>query len=143
MSPYPPLDLATEVIPNFPGLTPGDGKPFIFADNAGGSQILQQSVDAITSYLVHSNVQMGGGYKLSMEAGKLMCEAKKATATLVNCPAGNRQAEDGVVFASSTTQAATNLAYACELAGAEGILFQPGDEIILTTADHEGEYRRC
>lgn len=41
---------------SFPALKPG----FVFADNAGGSQVLQSSVDLVIDYLVNTNAQMGG-----------------------------------------------------------------------------------
>lgn len=51
----PPLDLPTEVFPNFPALSPSS---FVFGDNAGGSQILGACVDALTDFLLCSNGEL-------------------------------------------------------------------------------------
>jgi selenocysteine lyase/cysteine desulfurase len=74
---YPALDLATEVHPKFPALAAHPD--FTFADNAGGSQILGTVVDAVSSFLIESNVQMGGGYKLSGQAMSKVAEGAEAT----------------------------------------------------------------
>lgn len=136
MHSLPPLDVHIEVRPHFPAIK--QYPDFIFADNAGGSQILGSSIQAISDYLVSSNVQLGGGYTHSVDAGGRVEAAKEVTALLTNVEGGN----DQVVFGSSTTQLATNLGYACELSSqGEGNgepLFGPEDEIIVTAADHEG-----
>jgi hypothetical protein len=70
-----PLDVNTECRPHFPGLEKG----YLFADNAGGSQVrchchfdtqsliicrpsdkcLKEVVDKISDYLLNTNVQLG------------------------------------------------------------------------------------
>jgi selenocysteine lyase/cysteine desulfurase len=127
-----PLDVTIQVRPHFPALAAND---FIFADNAGGSQILQSSIDAISRYLVKSNVQMGGGYPHSREAAKQVDKGKEAAAVLTNVQGGTEQ----IVIGSSTTQLASNLGYACALAGKTRGLFEANDEIIISAAEHEGE----
>jgi selenocysteine lyase/cysteine desulfurase len=127
-----PLDITHHVRPHFPALASHD---FIFADNAGGSQILQSSIDAITRYLVTSNVQLGGGYPHSREAAAQVDKGKEAAAVLTNVHGGPEQ----VVIGSSTTQLASNLGYACALAGKTRGLFEANDEIIISAAEHEGE----
>ncbi|KAJ9103930.1 hypothetical protein QFC21_002393 [Naganishia friedmannii] len=123
------LDIQQEVRPHFPALK----QDFIFADNAGGSQILQSSVDAITQYLLKSNVQLGGGYAHSVEAGALVDTGKEAAAALTNVEGGI----DQIVLGSSTTQLAVNLSHACAVTGTGHGLFEVNDEIILCAADHE------
>ncbi len=130
-TPLPPLSVENEVIPNFPTLGAHD---YVFADNAGGSAVLASSIAAITAYLIHSNVQLGGSYPYSVKAGEQVAKGPKATAELVNVEGGYKQ----IVLGSSTTQLASNLGYAATLG--EG-LFEKGDEIIVTAADHEGESR--
>jgi selenocysteine lyase/cysteine desulfurase len=135
MSTLPSLDVEKEVLPHFPALK--QYPDFCFADNAGGSQILQTSIDLISDYLLKSNVQLGGGYPRSVEAGERAASAAKATRILTNVEGEDKQ----VVFGSSTTQLATNLAHACESQGVSGTggIFELGDEIVVTAADHEGE----
>jgi hypothetical protein len=126
-----PLDVAREVRPHFPAVT----DDFIFGDNAGGSQILKESVDAISNYLLTSNVQMGGRYTHSVEAAKRVEKGKEAAAVLTNVEGGAGQ----IVIGSSTTQLASNLGHACALAGKSHGLFEQNDEIIISAADHEGK----
>ena len=134
MSSLPPLDVAGEIRPHFPALTKFPS--FCFADNAGGSQILDSSLKDITNYLVDSNVQLGGGYSFSQKAAGDVEAAKRATAVLTNVEGG----VDQVVFGSSTTQLISNLAHACGVKGkSDGAIFELSDEIIVTGADHEGE----
>ncbi|GHJ83970.1 hypothetical protein NliqN6_0372 [Naganishia liquefaciens] len=124
-----PLNIAQEVRPHFPAVT----DDFIFGDNAGGSQILRESVDAISDYLLTSNVQMGGGYMHSVEAAKRVEKGKEAAAVLTNVEGGPSQ----IVIGSSTTQLASNLGHACALAGKTHGLFELNDEIIISAAEHE------
>ena len=126
-----PLNIAQEVRPHFPAVT----DDFIFGDNAGGSQILRESVDAISDYLLTSNVQMGGGYMHSVEAAKRVEKGKEAAAVLTNVEGGPSQ----IVIGSSTTQLASNLGHACALAGKTHGLFELNDEIIISAAEHEGQ----
>lgn len=131
-----PLDVAREVRPHFPAVT----DDFIFGDNAGGSQILGESVNAVSKYLLSSNVQMGGGYAHSVEAAKQVEKGKEAAAVLTNVESGASQ----ITMGSSTTQLASNLGHACALAGKTHGLFEQNDEIIISAADHEGELiRHC
>lgn len=125
----PPLDVEHDVRPHFPAFK-ADDNSFIFADNAGGSQILGSCVAAISDYLVGSNVQLGGGYAHSTRAAQLVAKGYEATAAITNVAGGASQC----VIGSSTTQLASNLGVSCE----RGDLFKHGDEIVLSAADHEG-----
>lgn len=126
------LDAQRDVRPHFPAFKPtSNAASFVFADNAGGSQILGSCVEAISDYLIGSNVQLGGGYAHSARAAELVAKGYEATAAITNVEGGAKQC----VIGSSTTQLASNLGVACE----RGSIFQKGDEIVLTAADHEGE----
>ncbi len=129
------LSPETEVIPHFPTLT--SHPSYIFADNAGGSAVIASSIAALSTYLIHTNVQLGGSYPFSVKAGEAVGRGTEATAKLVNVDGGGKQ----VVFGSSTTQLASNLGYACETAGLGDGVFVEGDEIVLSAADHEGLWR--
>lgn len=126
-----PLDISQDARPHFPALS----DDFIFADNAGGSQILQASLDDISRYLVASNVQLGGGYLHSRQAATQIDKGREAAAVLTNVQGGI----DQIVMGSSTTQLASNLGHACVLAGKGHGLFEQNDEIVISAADHEGE----
>jgi cysteine desulfurase family protein (TIGR01976 family) len=106
----------------FPGLARG----WTFFDNAGGSQILKGAIERINTFLIEKNVQIGGSYEVSQAAASALLEARTAAMHLVNA---SRPEE--IVFGNSTTALLQNLARAMQSQ------LSPGDEIIITIADHE------
>lgn len=113
---------------------PSLARDFVFMDNAGGSQCLGAVADAVRSYLLECNVQLGASYSVSEEASMRVLEGRRSIARLVGAD-DDRQ----VVLGSSTTQLLSNLAMSMS-AG-----LRPGDEVIVTNADHEaniGPFRR-
>ena len=107
---------------NFPGLDRG----WVLMDNAGGSQIAKGAVARISEFLFEKNVQIGGSYAVSQAAADALLQGRIAAQTLVNAAR-----PDEIVFGPSTT------ALVQTLASAMRSQFAPGDEIILTVADHE------
>jgi len=69
-----------------------------YFDNAGGTQILEASVEAMAAYLRHSNVQTGGTYPRSQAAADALASHRAALARLIGAP----EAEE-VVLTPSTT----------------------------------------
>ncbi|KAG9227061.1 hypothetical protein CCMSSC00406_0008261 [Pleurotus cornucopiae] len=59
----PALDKARS---HFPAQKTG----YIYADNAGGSQIPQDVANRIAAYLLYSNVQFGAGYSVCVQSGR-------------------------------------------------------------------------
>ncbi|QBX36048.1 cysteine desulfurase-like protein [Paracoccus liaowanqingii] len=106
----------------FPGLT----DDWVFFDNAGGSQIAQPALDRMVEFLTHRNVQIGGSYAVSQAAAQALAAGRQAAATLVNAAR-----PDEIVFGPSTTVLMGNLMQAMRRQ------FVPGDEVIVTMADHE------
>ncbi|KAH6972085.1 pyridoxal phosphate-dependent transferase [Ilyonectria sp. MPI-CAGE-AT-0026] len=102
---------------------PALAKKQIFGDNAGGSQVLGTVAKSISQYLVETNVQLGASYKTSTQSTRIFDDAYKAAAKYVNASV------EEIVIGASTTQVLRNLAAALKL--------QPGDEVILSEADHE------
>lgn len=115
------LDMAW-VQAQFPGLA----SDWVFFDNAGGAQIAQPALDRMVEFLTHRNVQIGGSYAVSQAAAAALAEGRQAAATLVNAPR-----PDEIVFGPSTTVLMGNLMQAMRSQ------FAPGDEVIVTMADHE------
>ena len=99
---------------------------FAFLDNAGGSQILGRVVDRIRDYLLTTNVQHGASYSVSQQATARVAEAQVRTAELLNA---SRPEE--IVMGPTTTVLLQWLARAMtgQLA--------PGDEVVVSRADHE------
>lgn len=105
----------------FPALA-GD---WIFLDNAGGSQVLRAVADRVRDYLLSTSVQVGATYDASRLAAERVQEGVRAAATLIGADPGE------VVLGPSATQLLVNLARAMEEQ------LGPGDEIVVTNADHE------
>src|ERR1700760_4949379 len=113
------LDLE-KVRSHFPALKKG----FVFGDNAGGSQILQDAIDRIVDYFVNTNSQMGSDYLIA-STHRCLNEAQEFAVEMFNA-----KSPDEIVFGGSSTQNLENLARGLE----EDV--QPGDEIIVTS-EHE------
>jgi cysteine desulfurase family protein (TIGR01976 family) len=107
---------------HFPALA-GD---WVFFDNAGGSQILKPVVDRITEFLYDSNVQLGASYAVSQRATARVAAGEKAMATFINA------ADPAEVILGPSTSALLRMLAQCLRP-----TLQPGDEIIVTNADHE------
>jgi cysteine desulfurase family protein (TIGR01976 family) len=116
-----PLDL-NFVRQQFPAL----GGDWVFFDNAGGSQILKPVVDRINEFLYGSNVQLGASYAVSQQATERVEAGNRAMATLINA------ADPAEVILGPSTSALLRM-----LAQCLGQTLEPGDEIIVTNADHE------
>jgi len=97
-----------------------------FMDNAGGTQILKGCVDNINEYYYKNNVQLGGSYEPSQIAAKAFNEGRRKISTLFNA-----KSADEIVFGPSTTVLLQFLSKS--LVGQ----FNKGDEVIVTTMDHE------
>ncbi|KAI0523843.1 aminotransferase class-V [Xylaria bambusicola] len=95
----------------------------IFFDNAGGSQTLGSVIDAIRDYLSRTNVQLGATYSTGKLATERYDAGFAAGARYINAETSE------IVFSSSTTQLLRNLSFA--------LTFTEGDEIIISTIDHE------
>ncbi|WP_017302189.1 cysteine desulfurase-like protein [Nodosilinea nodulosa] len=107
---------------HFPSLA-GD---WVFFDNAGGSQILKPVVDRITDFLYESNVQLGASYAVSQRATERVAAGAKAMAKFINAAD-----PDEVVLGPSTSALLRMLAQCFRPT------LEPGDEIVVTNADHE------
>jgi cysteine desulfurase family protein (TIGR01976 family) len=105
----------------FPALSSG----YVFLDNAGGSQTLRRVVDRVRDYLLSTNVQLGASYAVSQTATERVLAARHTTARFIGAADPHE-----VVLGSSSTQLLSNLALAMESS------FAPGDEVVVTTADH-------
>ena len=123
------LDMAW-VQAQFPGLE----SDWVFLDNAGGAQIARPALDRMVEFLTRRNVQIGGSYAVSQAAAEALAKGRRAAATLVNAAR-----PEEIVFGPSTTVLMGNLVEAMRRQ------FAPGDEVIVTMADHEsniGPWRR-
>ncbi|KAL4063779.1 pyridoxal phosphate-dependent transferase [Scleroderma yunnanense] len=105
----------------FPSLRAG----YIYADNAGGSQVCQEVLDRIFDYLCNTNVQPGAAYSVSEQSSQRILEGINAAALLFNAASTVE-----VGFGSSTGLIFENISRAMEND------ITVGDEIIITE-EHE------
>ncbi|KAJ3489833.1 hypothetical protein NLI96_g1854 [Meripilus lineatus] len=115
------LDLAF-VRASFPAVSESR---FVYADNAGGSQCLGSVVSRISDYLLHTNVQLGADYSVSVASTSRVNDGIEAARELLNAAS-----VDEVAFGSSSTMLAENLARALD-----GDILD--DEEIIITGEHE------
>jgi cysteine desulfurase family protein (TIGR01976 family) len=120
------LDMAA-VRGRFPALARADesGRPFVFADAPGGTQVPDSVIDAMASYLRTSNANTGGAFATSRETDAVVDEARRAGADILG--ADPRE----VVFGSNMT----SLAFA--VSRSIGRRLGRGDEIVVTRLDHD------
>jgi len=108
----------------FPALNTADAG--IYFDNPGGTQVPQMVIDAITDCLINANANLGGPFKTSQRADALVEQAHVAMADFFNA-ASTRE----VTFGQNMTTLTFHISRSI------GRLFSPGDEIILTTMEHD------
>ncbi|MEZ4863816.1 MAG: cysteine desulfurase-like protein [Caldilineaceae bacterium] len=102
-----------------------DGRPGIFFDNPGGTQVPQQVISAISDYLVRSNANTHGVFVTSRRSDAIIAEARQAAADLLGAQV------DEIVFGNNMTSLTFALSHA--LAHELG----PGDEVVVTRLDHD------
>jgi len=111
----------------FPALSrPFSGKPSVFFDGPGGTQVPQRVIDAVSGYLASTNANHGGLFTTSRESDELLARAHQAVADFL----GTEDAET-VIFGQNMT----SLTFALSRALARQ--WRPGDEVIVTRLDHD------
>ena len=114
----------------FPGLRREvDGRPVVFADAPGGSQVPDEVVEAMSAYLRRSNANAHGAFATSRETDDVIAEAHGAAADLLNAD------PDEIVFGPN----ATTLLFAISRSIARTL--EPGDEVVVTRLDHDANVR--
>lgn len=103
-----------------------DGRPRVYFDTPGGTQVPRQVVDRMAAYLVETNANHGGAFRTSVASDAILEEAHAAMADLLNAPS---PAE--IVFGPNMT----TLTFA--VCRAMAPLFRPGDEVVVTRMDHD------
>ena len=121
------LDLSP-VRDQFPALqqTDAQGRPYVFFDGPGGTQVPHVVIDAIADYLAHANANTHGLYETSRRTDQMVAEARMAMADLLNAPSS-----DEIVFGPNMT----TLTFTISRAIAHEL--KPGDEIVVTRLDHD------
>jgi cysteine desulfurase family protein (TIGR01976 family) len=124
----PLSDAAVEdVRAHFPALLrEHDGRPYIYLDGPGGTQVPRVTIEAMVEYLARSNANHEGAFATSEESDAMLTEVHAAAADYLGA------ADPGeVVFGQNMT----TLTFA--VSRAIGRTLTEGDEVVVTRLDHD------
>ncbi|MBW2427477.1 MAG: cysteine desulfurase-like protein [Deltaproteobacteria bacterium] len=112
----------------FPALqqTDENGRPHVYFDGPGGTQVPQAVIDAIADYFTSANANCGGPFITSLRNDEMILQARKAMADFLNAGSDRE-----IVFGANMTTLTFSFSRAI------GRALQPGDEIIVTNLDHD------
>ena len=124
----PSIDLSP-LRSQFPALqeSDADGHPYVYFDGPGGTQVPQRVMDAMADYFVHANANCGGPFITSRRNDDTIDQARTAMADFFNAPSAKE-----IVFGANMTSLTFSFSRAI------GRMLKPGDEIIVTHLDHDG-----
>ena len=127
MTPLDPVALRRR----FPALsrTGEDGRPVVYADAPGGSQVPQTVIDAIAEHLRSGVSNTHGAFAASQETDALIAEARRAAADVTGADPGE------IVFGPNSTTLLLHLSRSFART------LRPGDEIVVTRLDHDANVR--
>jgi cysteine desulfurase family protein (TIGR01976 family) len=103
-----------------------DGRPLVFFDGPGGTQVPDTVIDAVGRYYLESNANSGGPFSTSRRSDAIAAEAHAAMADLLGAPGG-----DTITFGANMTSLTFHVSRSI------AATMTPGDEILVTGLDHE------
>jgi cysteine desulfurase family protein (TIGR01976 family) len=103
-----------------------DGRPVAFLDGPGGTQVPQRVIDAVSGYYRDANANAGGAFTTSRLSDAIVDEAHAAVADFLGA-ASPDEIKFGQNMSSLTLHVGRSI----------GATLGPGDEIVVTTLDHE------
>lgn len=123
MTTFDPLELRKQ----FPALALTlDGRPVVYFDGPGGTQVPQRVIDAVTRYYTEMNSNCDGAFLSSQRSDAMLAEAHAALADFLNA-----RSPEEIKFSQNMTTHTFNLSRAI------GQTLGPGDELVVTVLDHE------
>lgn len=123
-----PLDIAW-VRSQFPSLqTQVNGQPAAFLDGPAGTQVPTQVMHAIQGYLMSANANTCGAFLTSRRSDLMIANTRAAMADFFHCE------KEEVVFGQNMTTITFSISRAI------GRELKAGDEILLTTLDHDANF---
>ncbi len=102
-----------------------NGHAAAFLDGPAGTQVPKQVMDAVQNYFLTANANTNGAFLTSRRTDEMILAARAAMADFFNCD------RDEVVFGQNMS----TITFA--LARAIGRELKSGDEIVVTTLDHD------
>ena len=110
----------------FPALSlTHEGRPFVYFDGPGGTQVPQSVIDAVVSYYRESNANHGGTFLTSERSDAIVDDAHAALADILGV-----DAEEITLGPNMTT-------LTFHLSRSIGAALRPGDEIVVSGLDHQ------
>jgi cysteine desulfurase family protein (TIGR01976 family) len=103
-----------------------DGRPIVYLDGPGGTQVPRGVIDAVVDYYSSSNANDGGAFETSERSDAIVDDAHAAVADLLGA-ASPAEIKFGYNMTTLTFHVSRAIA----------ATFEPGDEIVVTTLDHE------
>jgi cysteine desulfurase family protein (TIGR01976 family) len=111
----------------FPALSlTHQGRPIVFFDGPGGTQVPDTVIDAVSRYYRESNANAGGPFPTSIRSDAMAAEAHAAAADLLGA-----DGPDEITFGPNMTSLTLHVSRSL------GATMSPGDEIVVTGLDHE------
>lgn len=116
-----------EIRAQFPSLSiEDDGRCRLYLDNPAGTQVPARVANAVADAMLNRCANQKGLFRTSRLVDELIADARLAMADFLNA-SDTRE----IIFGQSMT------ALAYHVARSMGRLFEPGDEIIVSTMDHD------
>jgi len=103
-----------------------DGRPVVYLDGPGGTQVPQRVIDAVVDYYRTMNANDGGAFQTSKATVAMVREARSAVAELLGATD-----PDQIHFGANMTTLTFHVSRSI------GATLGAGDEIVVTTLDHE------
>ena len=126
MSQHHPFDVDA-LRAQFPALArEQNGRPVVFLDGPGGTQVPQRVIDAVAGYYRDTNANAGGAFLTSRASDAIVDEARGAVADFLGA-----SSPDEIKFGQNMSSLTLHLGRSI------GSTLGPGDEIVVTTLDHE------
>ena len=103
-----------------------DGRPVVFLDGPGGTQVPQRVIDAVADYYRDMNANSGGAFTTSERTDAMAEEAHAAVADFLGAAS-----PDEIKFGYNMSTLTLHIGRSI------GATLKPGDEIVVTRLDHE------
>lgn len=103
-----------------------DGRPVAFLDGPGGTQVPQRVIDAVVHYYTDTNANHEGAFVTSRLSDAMTADAHAAVADFLGA-ASPDEIKFGANMSTLTLQLGRSI----------GATLRPGDEVVVTTLDHE------
>ena len=105
-----------------------NGQPAAFLDGPAGTQVPTQVMHAVQGYFMNANANTCGAFVTSRRSDEMISNARGAMADFFHCD------KDEVVFGQNMTTITFDISRAI------GRELKAGDEILLTTLDHDANF---